>query len=77
MKGSAIVTSENPETLIRIIIEGYDARPEFATMPPMGDQLTDEQITAIINFERSHWGNTAPAVEIDVVKKVRALQQNQ
>jgi cytochrome c oxidase cbb3-type subunit 2 len=77
LKGSAIVTSENPETLIRIIIEGYDARPEFATMPPLGDQLTDEQITAIINFERSHWGNGAPAVKIDVVKKVRALQQNQ
>ena len=77
LKGSTIVTSENPETLIRIIIEGYDARPEFATMPPLGGQLTDEEITAIINFERSHWGNRAPAVEIDVVKKVRALQQNQ
>jgi cytochrome c oxidase cbb3-type subunit 2 len=74
LKGSAIVTSENPETLIRIIIEGYDARPEFATMPPLGKQLTDEQITAIINFERSHWGNRSPAVGINVVKKVRASQ---
>lgn len=74
LKGSAIVISENPETLIRIIIEGYDARPEFATMPPLGEQLTDEQITAIINFERSHWGNHSSTVGIDVVKKVRASQ---
>ena len=75
LKGSSIVTSENPETLIRIIIEGYDARPEFATMPPLGEQLTDEEITAIINFERSHWGNSAPAVDLEVVKKIRASRQ--
>jgi cytochrome c oxidase cbb3-type subunit 2 len=77
LKGSGIVTNENPETLIRIIIEGYDARPEFATMPSLGDQLTDDEITAIINFERSHWGNDAPPIEVDVVKKVRASKQNQ
>lgn len=77
LKGSKIVTNENPESLIRIIIEGYDARPEFATMPPLGEQLTDEEITAIINFERSHWGNDAPAVSIDVVKKIRSSTQNQ
>ena len=77
LKGSSIVTSENPETLIRIIIEGYDARPEFATMPPLGGQLTDEEITAIINFERSHWGNSAPAVDIKVVNEIRSSRQNQ
>lgn len=77
LKGSTIVNSENPETLIRIIIEGYDARPEFATMPGLGGQLTDEQITAIINFERSHWGNSAPAVDIAIVKKIRESRQNQ
>jgi cytochrome c oxidase cbb3-type subunit 2 len=77
LKGSTIVTSENPETLIRIIIEGYDARPEFATMPPLGGQLTDQEITAIINFERNHWGNSAPAVDIEVVKQIRASRQNQ
>jgi cytochrome c oxidase cbb3-type subunit 2 len=77
LKGSSIVTNENPETLIRIIIEGYDARPEFATMPALGGQLTDDEIAAIVNFERSHWGNSAPAVETEVVKTIRSSTQNQ
>lgn len=77
LKGSDIVTAEDPEVLIRIIIEGYDARPEYATMPPMGNQLTDEEIAAIINFERSSWGNQAAPVEVNTVAKVRMTQQNQ
>ncbi|HEY8510344.1 MAG TPA: cbb3-type cytochrome c oxidase subunit II [Cyclobacteriaceae bacterium] len=71
LAGSPIVTDENAETMIRIILEGYDARPEYATMQPFGDLLTDEEIAAIVNFERSHWGNNAPPVTPDDVKKLR------
>lgn len=74
LKNSEIVLSQDPEILIRIILEGYDARAEFATMPAFGDQLTDEQITAIINFERSHWGNNASPVDVETVKKIRSSQ---
>lgn len=31
-------------------------------MPPFRDQLSDEQIAAVLSFERSHFGNTAPDV---------------
>src|SRR5690606_8668570 len=71
LAGSPIVTDENADTIIRIILEGYDARPEYATMQPFGDLLTDEEIAAIVNFERSHWGNNAPPVTPEDVKKLR------
>ncbi|MDV3309339.1 MAG: cytochrome c [Cyclobacteriaceae bacterium] len=71
LAGSPIVTDENPEIMIRIVLEGYDARPEYATMQPFAELLTDEEIAAIVNFERSHWGNNASQVSADDVKKLR------
>lgn len=72
LKGSPIVNQEDPETMIRIILEGYDARPEYATMQPFKDVLTDDEIAAIVNFERNHWGNQAPEVDAEKVKNVRS-----
>ncbi|HSI76620.1 MAG TPA: cbb3-type cytochrome c oxidase subunit II [Lunatimonas sp.] len=71
--GSPIINDENPETLIRIIMEGYDARPEFGVMPGFQETLSDEEIAAIANHERSNWGNTAGAVTLDEVKEIRSF----
>lgn len=71
LAGSAIVNDANPEQLIRIILQGYDARPEYGIMAPFGDMLSDEEIAAIATHERSSWGNQAPAVTVDEVKKIR------
>ncbi|MEB2780621.1 cbb3-type cytochrome c oxidase subunit II [Algoriphagus sp. C2-6-M1] len=71
--GSEIVNDDDPETLIRIVLQGYDARPEFGAMPPFADQLSDEDIAAIISHERSSWGNTAKNVTSDEVKKIREI----
>lgn len=75
LAGSPIVTDENHEMLIRIIIQGYDARPEYGVMAPFGDMLSDEDIAAIASHERSSWGNHAPAVTPDQVKEIRASIQ--
>ncbi|WP_158860653.1 cbb3-type cytochrome c oxidase subunit II [Lunatibacter salilacus] len=71
--GSPIINDENPETLIRIILEGYDARPEFGVMPGFQETLSDEEIAVIASHERSNWGNTAGAVTIDKVKEIRSF----
>jgi Cbb3-type cytochrome oxidase, cytochrome c subunit len=68
---SSVVTDKSPETLIKIILQGYDARTEFGVMPPFADQLTDEEIAAIASYERSHWGNDAPAITGEDVKQIR------
>lgn len=72
LKGSPIVTGDDLELYINIIMKGYDPRPEFASMPAVGinNDLSSEDITAIINHERSSWGNNAKPVSKEEVKKI-------
>lgn len=71
LQGSEIVTDENPEKLIQIIIQGYDEREEYAMMPPLGGVLSNDEIVAIVNHERSSWGNEAATITVDQVALVR------
>lgn len=71
LQGSEIVTDENPEKLIQIIIQGYDEREAYAMMPPLGGVLSNDEIVAIVNHERSSWGNEAAAITVDQVERVR------
>ncbi len=72
LKASAIVNNDNPEMMINIIMKGYDARPEYGVMPPVGvnNNLKPEEITAIINHERSSWGNNARKIPVEEVQKI-------
>ncbi|MCD8539632.1 MAG: cbb3-type cytochrome c oxidase subunit II [Leadbetterella sp.] len=72
LAGSAIVNDTDPSLLIRIILQGYDAREEYGIMAPFGDMLSNEEIAAIATHERSSWGNQAPAVTAGEVDKIRA-----
>src|SRR5690606_16763110 len=73
LANSAVVNDEDPELMIRIILQGYDAYPEWGQMPGFGDLLTDEEIAAIINHEKSSWGNNAPQVSAQQVKDIRTM----
>lgn len=72
LAGSVTVNDEDPTKMIGIIIGGYDNMPEYGPMPGFGDQLSDAEIAAIMTHERSSWGNDAPEVTEEMVKKVRA-----
>jgi cytochrome c oxidase cbb3-type subunit 2 len=75
LKGSAIVQDDNPEVLINIIMSGYNAREEFGEMPAVGtnNSLKPEEIAAIINHERSSWGNNARKITVGEVEKILAF----
>ncbi|WP_375580005.1 cbb3-type cytochrome c oxidase subunit II [Marivirga tractuosa] len=73
LKGSEVVTNENPELLIKIILQGYDARSEYGQMPGFATQLSDAEIAAIANHERNTWGNSATKVSEEEVKKIRNM----
>lgn len=72
LKGSPIVNGDDIDLYVNIIMRGYDARPEYASMPAIGSAngLSAEEVTAIINHERSSWGNQAKPVSPDEVKKI-------
>jgi cytochrome c oxidase cbb3-type subunit 2 len=74
LKGSPVVGDDDATLHIKIVLEGYDARSEYSVMPPFKDRLTDDQIAAIINYERTSWGNHSKTVTVDEVAKIRAAQ---
>ena len=54
-------------SVLEVVLHGYKA------MPAIGELMTDEQVAAVINYVRSHFGNnyTDPVAPSDV-KDVRA-----
>ena len=72
LKGSPIVLDDNPEILIEIIMKGYNGRDEYGEMPAVGtnNSLTADEVAAIINHERTSWGNNARTIPLEEVKKI-------
>jgi cytochrome c oxidase cbb3-type subunit 2 len=78
LKGSTVVLNENPELMVNIIVKGYDAREEFGAMPAVGTNagLKPEEIAAIMNHERTSWGNNARKVtDAEVKNLVETIKQ--
>jgi len=73
LKGSTIVNDEDYELMVRIILQGYDARSEYGVMPALAEQLNDNEISAIVNYERNSWGNEASRVSKDDIKRIRSF----
>ncbi len=79
LAGSSVVMDTDYDFMVKIILQGYDARSEYGQMPGFAEQLSDAEISAIVNHERSSWGNNAaPTTESDI-KRVRdfVMQLNQ
>lgn len=77
LAGDPVVTASDPTEHIDIVLHGTQGRSingkTFAAqMPGWGSQLSDEEIAAVINHERTSWGNQAPTV---TVKDVAALRK--
>jgi cytochrome c oxidase cbb3-type subunit 2 len=67
-----VVTDADPAAHIDTILHGKQGVPiggvSYASpMPPFADQLDDATIAAIVNHERTSWGNAAPAVTAEDV----------
>jgi mono/diheme cytochrome c family protein len=77
LKGNAVVTAADPTEHIRTVLRGVSGKmiggvAYGAAMPPFADQLSDEEIAAVLNHERTSWGQQAPTVKAeDVVARRR------
>ncbi len=76
LAGNKVVNSEDSRKHIEVVLYGLqgtsiDGVDYAAAMPPFSEQLSDEEVAAIINHERTTWGNDAPTVTADQVGKVR------
>jgi len=77
LAGSEWVLSEEPDRLIRIVLNGL-AGPIMVkgqqwnnAMVAWKDNLNDQQVADVLNFARGSWGNKAPKVLPEKVAEIR------
>jgi cytochrome c oxidase cbb3-type subunit 2 len=77
LKNSKIVLDDNSELMVNIIMNGYSGREKegFGIMPAVGKNanLSAEEVAAIMNHEKTSWGNQAKTVTPVQVKKLMDL----
>jgi len=74
---SSMVRSDDPTTLIRIVLRGARSvatasDPTAPGMPSYGWQLDDPQVAAVLTYLRNTWGSAAPAVSTQDVSRARS-----
>lgn len=79
LKASPVVNGDNLKLYVDIIMNGYDARPEYAAMAAVGTNMNfnENQVAAIINHERSSWGNTGKQVTPEEIKVIMGFIKNE
>ena len=76
LAGNPVVTGSDPTSLVHIVLKGgtlpaTHQAPSSFTMPPFGWRMNDQEIADVVNFIRTSWGNQAPSVSVDEVKRLR------
>jgi mono/diheme cytochrome c family protein len=77
LSGSDVVLGDAVNHMIAIVLKGLqgpvtvEGKPYNNSMQAWEGQYTDQQVAAIMTYERSDWGNNAPPITADMVKQIR------
>jgi len=76
LKGNSVVLDDDASEHILAVLQGIEGKEidgiAYASpMPGFAAVLSDEEIAAVVNHERTQWGNAAKTVDADAVKKLR------
>jgi mono/diheme cytochrome c family protein len=75
LAGDPAVTAQDPHAQIDVLLHGLRGKAisgkTYASQMPPFAQLSDNDLAAIIDHERTSWGNNAPIVNPDDVKRAR------
>ena len=76
LAGDLVVNDEDPSRHIEVVLYGaqgstIDGVSYVTPMPAWGEQLSDEEVAAVVNHERASWGNTGATITASDVAKVR------
>jgi mono/diheme cytochrome c family protein len=76
LAGSALVQSDDPTTLERVVLQGTRAvstsgAPTAPAMPAFDWRFDDAQVAAVLTYIRNSWGNAAASVSAGAVASQR------
>jgi mono/diheme cytochrome c family protein len=82
MAGNSSVLTEDPNSLIRLVLGGSSlpgttAAPSALGMPSFAWRLSNDEVAQLLTFIRSSWGNQAPSVSARQVARARAALEAQ
>jgi mono/diheme cytochrome c family protein len=77
LAGSALVQSDDPTTLVRVVLQGTRAvstpsKPTAPAMPAFGWRLNDAQVAAVLTYIRNSWGNAASTLTGGAIASLRS-----
>ena len=78
LENNESIVMRYPINAIRIVVNGgfppsTQDNPRPYGMPPFGQDLTDEEIAAVVSYVRQSWGNHAPAVSPAEITSARGI----
>jgi mono/diheme cytochrome c family protein len=76
LAGSALVQSDDPTTLVRVVLQGTraastESMPTAPAMPAFAWRVDDAQIAAVLTYIRNSWGNAAAPVVASTIANQR------
>ena len=76
LPGNALLQSADPSSTLRVTLDGAQTvttprAPNTGSMPAYARDLSDQEIADVTNYIRNSWGNAAPLVTAEQVKKAR------
>jgi len=77
LASNASIRQARADTVVRIVLAGGKAAatplaPTGPGMPSFGWRLNDEKVANILTYVRNNWGNQAPAISPETVKRIRS-----
>ena len=77
LPGNALLQSADPSSTLRVTLDGAQTvttprAPNTGSMPAYARDLSDQEIADVTNYIRNSWGNAAPLVTAEQVRKARA-----
>ncbi|GAC1405463.1 MAG: c-type cytochrome [Candidatus Velthaea sp.] len=70
-----VIVAADPKAHVVTILKGLHGKKiggvDYSSQMPAFPQLSDADIAAIVDHERTSWGNTAPTITPDDVKRLR------
>src|ERR1700704_6034651 len=72
LAGSALVQSDDPTTLVRVVLQGKraasaESMPTAPAMPAFAWRVDDAQTAAVLTYIRNSWGNAAAPVAASTI----------
>lgn len=62
LSGNGAVQAKGPEDVVGVILGGRLAEGPYALMPPVGADMTDQEVADAATYVRNAWSNAAPGV---------------